>query len=196
MATADYRNHSVSEQSNNCRVAAWEKAGPRHPTDEPAGPGWLLSLEVEASWLSRLPLMALAREGVRSVALWKQTFSKGNNPDAHSRTRDSTAAWPDGCRLRPLDNTPVTFHLSALKPNYLTITAYKWSPPPQRHQRIVCVSKCSRSEATCISFACEFSQLFLLLFFFLKINSFNISSTCSTVLFPLFVPVYVKTLRQ
>lgn len=130
MATADYRNHSVSEQSNNCRVAAWEKAGPRHPTDEPAGPGWLLSLEVEASWLSRLPLMALAREGVRSVALWKQTFSKGNNPDAHSRTRDSTAAWPDGCRLRPLDNTPVTFHLLALKPNYLTITAYKWSPPP------------------------------------------------------------------
>lgn len=185
MTTADYRNHSVSEQSNNCQVAAWENAGPRRPTDKPAGPGWLLSLEVEPSSLLRLPLMALARKGVRVPHCANEAFRNAKNPDAPVRTH----TWPDcspTCSWGLFDNTPVTFHLSGLKPNYLTITLYKWFSPPQWHQWImfVCQSGTGQKQD---SFRKHVS------FIHLGFSpSFNWIRPAPQLLLPLFVQVYQK----
>lgn len=136
--TADYRNHSVSEQSNSCRVAAWENTGPRRPTDKPAKPDWLLSSEVEPSSRLRLPLMALAQKGVWVSHCGNEAFQNAKtqiHSHIHTHTRPDCSLT---CSWGLFDNTPVTFHLSGLKPNYRTITAYKWFFP-RRHQWIVFV---------------------------------------------------------
>lgn len=98
--TTDYRNHSVSEQSNNCRVAAWKNTGPRHLTDKPAGPNWLLSLEVKPSSISRLWLMALARKGVRALQTQKPrhihryTHVTRLQPDLPAEALSTSLLWP------------------------------------------------------------------------------------------------------
>lgn len=144
--TVNYWNHSshflsASEQSNHCWVAAWENAG-LHCLIPHCW--WLTNLRGLLAFLIKGETSPLLRpvngfHGKVCVCVVKCLFSKTLSCFAGPWTRTQaltcTRTQTHVIRFQPdlmaadwglFNNTLLTFHLSPLRPNYLTITAYKW----------------------------------------------------------------------